>query len=254
MTGLCQGCARTLSDGYLCPRCTNALLDTLATLPHLLGELAVTAYRQDRVAAPSAGRGSGERPLPYKAKATRLLADVRSHLLASAERLGRRLYPIGDLPLCEELAKVVPRAAASNPYVGAVLAGLVADELAIREVIDLPRSFRYLGRCDRCGTELYAEREAATWVCPGQDCLVSYDVTARMADLIERSRDVIATTSTIATALTSLDFPVTEERIRKWASRGLIEACDRPGRARWYRVGDVIDQVVRHRRKQAADQ
>jgi hypothetical protein len=250
MSNVCTGCDRTLRDGYLCKVCTVALADTLAALPHLIGELMITAYRQDRVAV-TPGRGSGERPLPFKAKAARLLADVRVHLLSFMVINDARVLIQGDLRVCEALAAGVPHRASADPNVGRMFTVLSNDESRIREAIDLPKSFRYLGRCDHCGAELYADRSAEVWVCPGQDCEASYEVKARMADLIERSRDVVAPTSTIATALTSLEYPVTEELIRKWASRGLLTPRTSVGRTRWYRFGDVLDQLLKQRTREA---
>jgi hypothetical protein len=247
----CTGCDRTLTDGYLCWTCTALLGETLDWLPHLIGELLVTAYRQDRVAGPSAGRGSGERPLPFKAHATRMLADVRLHLLAFRAVNDARVLLGGDLALCESLLAGLPHRAKHDPEIGRMFAVLREDELRIRQIIDLPKSYRYLGRCDHCGTELYVDRAAEVWQCEGAGCEASYKIKDRMDELVERSRDVIASTSTIATALTSLEFPVTEELIRKWASRGLIASQPAAGRVRYYRLGDVLDQLLKQRLKVA---
>lgn len=241
----CQGCERALRDGYLCRTCVGRVDQTLAELPELIIELMTTAYRQDRIAF-ATGRGTGERPLPYRAKATQLLADVRRHLLGCTGPT-----PLTDAMLCKLIRTGLPYVALTDPDIGRVMV-LVEDEAAIREMIDLPKSYRYLGRCDHCGAELYADRTADVWVCQAPSCEASYDVRARMAELVERARDVVATVPTIATALTSLDMPVTEELIRKWRERGMLTPRSMVGRSARFRVGDVIDLVMRQRLRAAS--
>jgi hypothetical protein len=228
-------CGKRLKDAYLCRRCAAELKVKLRRLPNL----ELTTYRQDRIAAPGAGSsGKGNvRPLPWKLKA--------------ADLLGR----------CHENVTYLAGLDAEQVRLGSTAAAIV-DRVdrwigEISRTIDLPQTHVYLGRCDKCGVELYAERGGELCLCKTRNSPASDHVGERMDDLLRRSREVVASPSTIATALTSLDQPVTEEHIRKWKERGRLTPRKHDTRG-WpmYRVGDVLD-LLNHeaalaaRRKQA---
>lgn len=247
----CGGCERKLRDAYLCAACAAELGKLYDELPGLVEELITTVYRQDKVAAPAAGRGSGVRPLPFKFAASRLLDDLTRHIAAIARRhmvAAALIDPPGQPPihLCRDLAARLKHDRVSLPEVAETLSTLARDVAAIRVMIDLPASFRYLGRCEACGGEMYADRAAARHECATRDCPASYEVAARITDLIERSRSVVASGSTIVTALSALDHPVSEEQIHKWRQRGRLAVIEYvgPQRRPRYRVGDVIDLIA----------
>jgi hypothetical protein len=249
-TRQCGGCTRPVTDGYLCPACAAELAARLRGMPAMVEDLGTTLYRQDRVSdVLTNGRGTGTRPLPFHERASRLMRQVVGHVEVIADRHGVTARQGGqrvDLgALCRQLAAQARQAASTVPDVGLSLATLAEDGAAIAVIIDLPVTHRYLGQCDACGAALYADRAAASHDCPTPGCEVVYVVADRVADLLDRSRAVVAPASTIVTALTSLDQPVTEERVRQWRSRGLLTPARIVGRQAHFRVGDVIDLLAR---------
>lgn len=227
-TATCR-CGQPVRGAYLCRKCQTVLRDDLAALPGLVRDLEITAYRMDRVNDRSGGRGSGERPLPYRPRIIPILVRV--------ERLAARGLD------ARWIAHNNPGAAEQAVAISEVIA-------EARSVIDLPEMPRYLGACEDCGRGMYAERSADVFACR---CGRTYSVSRRVTELQKRSRDVVAPPSTIATALTSLDQPVTEERIRKWKERGRLtpRSHNGPRRQPWYRVGDVQDLLVADARRTA---
>lgn len=117
--------------------------------------------------------------------------------------------------------------------------------------IDRPPDRWYAGTCNHtpnndtpaCTGELYAKTGAHTVTCP--TCDATYDTAARRTWLREAVHDVLATTTEISRALTSLDTPVTVDSINGYARRGQLTAhgTDTHGHA-LYRVGDVITLVT----------
>lgn len=245
----CTGCHRPVKHGYLCGRCTGELRALYRRLPDLIADLAITAYRQDRLAVPGGGKvGKGHvRPLPFKPPAAELLRQVQRHLLDRADR--SKIAFAAPRRLCVLLGQSLAADVAHDALIGADFNRLADDAEAMQAMIDKPEVYRYLGQCDECGSGLYAPRDVAEHACPGTDCTRRYDVASRIADLIERSRDVVAPPATIATALTSLDWPVTEELIWKWRQRGLLTPRATVGRHTHYRLGDVLDLLERQRVK-----
>lgn len=227
-------CGRPVRDAYLCRSDTRNLRDGLRDLTALHRELIVTAYRLDRVALPGAGRGTGEKPLPW-----------RPHVTALIRRTARTLAAARNTT-ADRIAKDNPRAAEWLDTVR----GLCAEA---RVAVDLPQTHRYLGACDECGLAMYAPRAEDFYQCR---CGRTYNVDRRVDALRRRAADVVASAATIATALTSLDQPVTEERIQKWRQRGLLtpRSLNGPRRAAWYRVGDVqalLESEARRRARSA---
>jgi hypothetical protein len=255
-TRTCGGCDRPVADAYLCTGCTKELAARFAALPDLIEDLGTTAYRQDRVIVHTGSRGSG-RPLPYREIASRLMSDVARHMahiaarhkLPSAWRVGYGPLHVGLDGMCRQLAAQARRDAVTVPDVGLTLATLADDAAAIAAAIDLPVTHRYLGQCDACGAGLYADRAAVEHDCPTPGCGAVYAVAARIADLLERSRLVVAPVQTIVTALTSLDQPVSEDRIWQWQRRGKLVAAGYVGngerRRPLFRLGDVVDLLSR---------
>lgn len=210
-------CPHKPRDAYLCRGCTARLRKGLADLAELHRELLLTAYRLDRIAPPGGGRGNGDKPLPWRPNVTPLVREVE--------------WAMRALPPAEDIAKHRGDALAVLNHVMALCA-------EARTAVDLPQTHRYLGACDTCSRALYADRTRDVHQCK---CGHTYNVDRRVEALRRRSADVVASPATIATALTSLDQPVTEERIRKWKERGRLtpRSLNGPRRQPWYRVGDV---------------
>lgn len=72
-----------------------------------------------------------------------------------------------------------------------------------------------------CGTSLHASMTTVEIQCP--TCRQTYAVAEHRQWLLDALEGVLATATEIATALTSLEMPVTPARIRQWKHRGRIE-------------------------------
>jgi hypothetical protein len=92
--------------------------------------------------------------------------------------------------------------------------------------------------------------------CPIEPDAHQFDVKVRRDWLLAEARDQLATASTIAGALTTLDMPVTKQQISSWK-------CDRWGRSRLaaypsitghalFKVGDVMDLVAQSAARMAS--
>jgi len=271
-------------DATLCRQCVTELDAALAAIPGVVDDLLDLLTRQtatsDRV-----GGGSRERPLPFDQAASRLLQRLHRTLAGWVTEV-RILTPAAG-PTCQRCAHSScdrirfaqpvdnhPVAMASwlrdrldrlATYPHALeLTGDLADVIeAARTAVDLPYRL-YLGPCEtpRCVERdqlLYAtDVDATAVVCRG--CGRSYDVVEVKAALLARLPNRLASATEISRALTSLDEPVTPERIRKWAERGrLVPHGLDPDRHPTYRIGDVQELLVeaervRQARSDRADQ
>lgn len=274
------------SDAFICKVCTATLARQLRELPERIAEVEDTAYRLDRVASDgerSGGKGK-VRPLPYRPEVGPLLDRARNSVttwtrdvlesrgLRSTDRMpvvlgppcgsncehpscrairsaGRFIVPSSTAGMCDWLARRTD-SIRLGPQAGAIatsVARLTGDLLA---VTDLPPSPIYLGPCDSCQRPMYVARGERVHLCTTRACDHTYNVERRIAHLLKESRNVVATASTIATALTSLDAPVTEDRIAKWRERGRLAVIKTDPRGRpMHRVGDVLDLCNAEQRK-----
>lgn len=123
----------------------------------------------------------------------------------------------------------------------------------VREIIDAPDDQEYVGVCGAelpdeatCWRPLYCEPKAVKVECVDRGslrgCGAVWKVADRRARLLEVAEDHLDTAANIATALTSLDNPVSPERIRQWKKRGRL--IERPKGSKLYRVGDVLDLLA----------
>jgi hypothetical protein len=114
-------------------------------------------------------------------------------------------------------------------------------------VVDRPIGRLYVGPCGdegdegRCGADLYASPLKPEVKC--RECGATHEVEKRRQVLRDEVRMLLGTATEIARLLPwILDAPVKEATIRKWASRGKLEAFVMAGAKRpAYRIGDVID-------------
>ncbi|MDQ1738091.1 MAG: hypothetical protein QOH56_4342 [Pseudonocardiales bacterium] len=287
-------CGRPLGDEFLCKDCTDQLRRTLTDLPGRLAEVEDTACRQDTIVSQGDGGSSTKgkvRPLAYRPEVFALLHEARNvittwvrdtadhrgirlddrHPILLGARCGDRecdhdtcrwirrrgqlVVPSSTAALCGWLARHVDaiRLSPQASACAAAFAGLYAELL---EVTDLPPIPIYLGPCDDCRRAMYVARGEEWHSCSTRGCKQIYHVDGRVDQLIRDSRNVVASPATIATALTSLDQPMTEERIRKWKERGWLPPTKHDTRGRpMYRVGDVLDLIEREdamARKRAA--
>lgn len=249
-------CGRPLGDEFLCRDCASKLTAILDGMPGRIAEVEDTAYRLDHVTAPSGGSSTkGKvRPLPYRLEVGELLDKARNMLTTWArdvlEHRGIRdqRVPVGTAALCAWLSKAVPSIVLS-PQAADMLADVARLDSELLTAIDLPPIPIYLGPCDECAQPMYARRGDREHQCRTCD-REPYDVAAQVEFLLARSRLVVASPATIATALTSLDQPVTEELIWKWKQRGRLVPIKSDTRNRpLYRVGDVLDLLDPEQRK-----
>jgi len=281
-------------DATLCRQCVRDLDQALTDVPGVVDDLLTLLTRQtatsDRV-----GGGSGERPLPFDQAASKLLHQLHRSLAGWITEVRILTPSVGPTcqrcrhSSCDRIRFALP--VANNPT---AMAGWLRDRLdrlaqyphalelaadlqevidAARDAVDLPYRL-YLGPCQTAGcverdprgrerpTSLYAtDTDAATVVCRG--CEMSYDVAELKASLRETASDRLASATEISRALTSLDEPVTPERIWKWAERGRLVARGLdPDKHPTYRIGDVQDllaeadrvkQAKAERRRQQAE-
>lgn len=107
------------------------------------------------------------------------------------------------------------------------------------------RPLRVATRIGRCGTDLYAHEGDDSVKC--STCGQTYQLDQRRRDLVDMLPDVIAPTTAIANALTTLQQSVTSSMIRQMAHRGEIASRGTDPtdpRGRLYRVGDVLDVLA----------
>jgi hypothetical protein len=257
MTADCTVCGARVAGTFICARCATDLRHVYSVLPTMLEQLGVTAYRQDRLVRPGGSGAPGKghaKPLPFKLAAVNLLDRTMRHLVTRAQASGVDDVTADPADICAVLIAVLPADARFDPMIGNDLIRLNTDVTEIGAMIDLPVVQRYLGTC-ACGHHMYADRAVSQYVCEGDGCELTYDVDLRVAWLVELSRESVATPSVIATALTSLDLPVTEQALSRWRARGKLTSQRPDGERPLYLVGDVIDlvratMVRRHEKEQ----
>lgn len=230
----------TPEASWLCTSCVNGAWNALAAVPELVEELETTRTRQARTEpAGSAGIG-GEGALPWHEGAARALGD-----------LGATLGILGAAVGYRGPSELVALSRAVMPHVDTLAAGSVYLELhrviwltgRAQRVIDRPPERIYAGPCGLCGADLYALGGVTEVTC--QVCGTAEDVARRRAFLLSKVDDQLATATETARALTSLDLPVTPERLRQWKHRGrLVTRGHGPTGHPLYRVGDVIELLV----------
>lgn len=244
MTETCRvaRCDRPVGDAFMCQTCADSLRRDLAAVPSLAVELETTRARQVRFGDPVGARLAGAQGLPYDPRATEAIYVLRSALVGwvrmIAEESGTK-----ELPL-DTLAGLANWLRLKTEWLRHHEAGCEAvDEIGAAvqfasRIVDRPAERWYAGPCDNCQTDLYARSGVLIVTC---ECGDSYDVTERREWLLDSVADVLATATEISRALTSLDTPITAERIRQWRQRGQIlpHATTTDGHP-LYRIGDVL--------------
>jgi hypothetical protein len=247
-------CGQPSGDGsFLCGSCVTGAWNTLATVPGLVAELETTITRQARMAAHATG-GTTDAALPWNEAASRAHHRLRVALgslveactrdgIGSTEPTHREPVPARvDLGYLASwlMVRVDPLAASPNARALWDVSGVVRSCL---RVIDRPPELIYAGPCRVCGSDLYAAPGAALVTC--RDCGTPEDVEERRGFLLGRVHDQLATATEAARALTSLDMPITSDRIRQWRHRDRLVARghNRAGHP-LYRVGDVVDLLL----------
>lgn len=244
----------TPENAYLCNTCFNNLWIALGDVPALVTELDVSLSKQRRWEYDTGSSSrSSEEALPFNLAAARSLRELRDQLQQLARRCVAADVPSKDYryrhpgSTCKELSTWLMwriDGIAGQPWAPDALTLVKAVQHAVH-VIDRPPERTFAGPCDQCGHDLYARKGKPTVHC--HDCGLEYNLADRREWLLKQVDDQLATASEIARALTSMELPITAERIRQWKHRDRIEvkAHDRLDRP-LYRVGDVVDLLVEH--------
>ncbi|MET8987746.1 hypothetical protein ABZW49_20055 [Nonomuraea wenchangensis] len=245
----CDLCTAPVHDmGRVCDRCTTPLITDLRDIPSLDTELDVTAYRQARITAGNAGGGrSTEKPLPLNltaddaGRALKAVLALWCDLVAEQRGVGK---PLDGLPsmsrwLLEHITWIRHFPAGAEAVTQ--IRSAVAD---VRRIIDRPRVKVYTGQCDECGSALYASENAPYAACPV--CVTPdgdrtwYSVQERRDAMLAAMQVMMMPPAEAAHALSILVRPIPAATIRKWASRGKLQAADVDDRGHsLYRLADI---------------
>jgi len=248
----------TPESSFLCSDCLDDLARTLRDLPELVDELDVSLTKQRRF-TDAAGSRSTTSPLPYDMGASNALHELRNELVGMvrvcidnrvASTDYREAHP-GDS--CASMAAWLlwrVDGMAALPF-AADLLHVVSIASRCELVIDRPAERTFAGPCDQCGRDLYAQHGKTSVTCKA--CGLQYDLAARREWLLHAVDDQLASATEIARALTSLEMPVTTDRIWQWKHRERIEqrGTSKTG-APLYRVGDVVTLLIAHAEKRGA--
>lgn len=240
----------TGDNAYLCSTCRTDVHTALSNTPALITDLTLTMTKQRRFGDPNLGSRSADHGLPYNMAAANLLREYSNELLALvrsclvANLHGSTMARQPDSNASSMALWLLPRLGGmvGQPWAADTMR-LVTLSSRAEHVIDAPADKVFAGPCDQCGNDLYARAGKQRVTC--HDCELSYDLAARRAWLLRLVDDRLATATECARALTSLEMPVTAERIRQWKHRDRLAASshDRLGRP-LYRVGDVVTLLV----------
>jgi hypothetical protein len=252
-------CGNPQLNGYLCRRCAETLLRDLSALPWLLKDLRVTISRQDRIGDTS-GPSGAETPLPLRLDPVEVKRDLHATLAAWAQHIAGKFDGLPPGVIWTEIRL----AAWLIGHFGAILtdvsAGQLADEIgyarmSVQRCIDQPPEKVFVGPCDDCGRDLYANPRKAEVECRNPDCLRVYDITKRQDWLLSLAEDQLMTATALTRAIVGLlAVPLTASMVRNWANRGKLTPHpplpDRP-RDPVYRVGDVLNLLPEMAEEQA---
>jgi hypothetical protein len=248
---LCTCGRPTPESAYLCASCKDDLWRALGDVPALVTELEVTLARQRRFETQSDGSRSTTETLPYDVAASNALHELRNELVGQvricfdADVSSRDYRERTPGESCASMATWLMwriDGIATLPYAADMLR-LVRIVRHCEHVIDRPPDRTFAGPCDQCGRDLYAKKGESSVKC--HDCGIEYDLPSRREWLLRVVDDQLATATEIARALTSLDLPVTPERIRQWTHRERLDVKghNKLGHA-LLRVGDVVTLLV----------
>lgn len=251
-------CGKPTGDStYLCTDCKADVRNALGNTTELVEDLTLTMSKQRRFGSPIGGSRSAEQPLPFNLVAGNVLRDLHHELLAVVHSCQRSHVPSYGYPhqpggTSSSMARWLLwrlDGMAAQPWAADTLRLVQVSARGVG-VIDSPATRTFAGPCDDCGHDLYARAGKQHVTC--HNCGLTYDLAARRRWLLGMVHDRLATATEVARALTSLELPVTAERIRQWKHRGRLaplahDPLDRP----LYRVGDVVDLLVQQAERSA---
>lgn len=239
----CKAQCGTDTDMYLCAGCASTLRSDLGAVEWLLSELNVTYSRQHRFGAlvGSLAR-SAESPVPYHQRASDTALALRSELVTWFRLMRGDKRAVGDEEGMAHWLGHHITMIRSHPSAGELAIGINQVVGTAHSVIDRPADTWYAGPCE-CGEDLNARSKQGSVSC--SSCGQVYDIEARRSELLRAIEDQLVTTSELCRALTMLGRELSNEQVRKWASRGKLTQRpphpNDPKRRPRYRIGDVVD-------------
>lgn len=229
-------CTAPAATGYLCTRHLKQLRTEILATPATLRDLDDTITNQT---AQGAGGGGGDKNV-FNEHASYCADDLR-HLLRSAahdaDPQARHRY--GETP-AELAARAVGNIQSLARHLGihTTARDLTETLRAAHNVMDSAPEKRVIGECT-CGVPLRTSRTDGDTTC--QHCNSVWDVAGTIEDREARARNVEGTPTEVAAYFTQvLGAKLTAAQIREWASRGLVNAVGERGRAKLYRMGEVM--------------
>lgn len=253
----CPTCGKPIADtGYLCHECSRELKSVLLRIGMLHRHLDITITRRDRIGEP--GRSTAEAPLPFNWRASHAKASIDNMLTTWARHVeAERDQPVHVHGTWEPPVECALWLAVNVPWMRhRPEVTQVYDEARdalnlLRRTIDRPPARRYVGPCDTCHADMYADPWVSETSCP-KGCAGTYAITDRVEWLLEQADDQLAHAGLLARAITDLGEPIKSDRIRQWAARGRLvsRGTDPSGRA-LYSVRDVRGLLHDDQRREA---
>lgn len=264
----CGSCYKMTEVGFICPACTQTLLDALANVPEMLTQLQVAVTRQSRFSAMNSGPASGETPVTFNAAASRVSAQYVSTILEWQAKLADQMNPprgphhtrppyriVEPVRFVSPIAAAVwcwntitDRGVASWVSAGKMVAALVKAEADASEAVDRPLPREYLGDCTLldednapCDGRVYATSGEVYGVC--DTCKGHCDAEEQRLKLLVWLDERVLTAAEIARTSTYLGLTINREQVRKrinqWHHRKRLTAVTHVDTAA--ELGEEID-------------
>lgn len=265
-------CGVWTQDGLLCSRCTSRLRHALRKLPEAYPDLDVTLSRQSKTGEP--GKRGRETPVVFDQVASLTKTDVLHTLIVwigdLAERMGedldqRDLICHGHTCVtvitwkpgrtvrdwCEWIIHRMAQIR-SHPDAAKIYDELIYTLRIALRAVDRPADVEFAGRCDLCGSDIYARpgtelagEEVACRKCVevvGPDGYVPYyDVADRRSWMRAQYRESLAPAAEIILVSPSMfGVEINPNTFRSWVNRGLLAASGNGPAGPLYSVDRVV--------------
>lgn len=238
-------CAAPSTTGDFCTAHLKQLRRELLSAPGTLRDLDDTITNQT---AQGAGVGGGERNV-FNEHASYCADDIRHLLRSAAHDADPEMRHRFDETPAEHVARAVGnlQALARRPGAHTIAQDLTEALKAAHDVMNPAPEKRVIGTCT-CGVPLRTSRADGDTMC--QYCGSVWDVAGTIEDRETRARNVEGTPAEVAAYFTQvLGAKLTAAQVREWASRGLVHSVGERGRAKLYRMGEVMTAWEVMRRK-----
>lgn len=265
----CGVCGAPTGDSERLCRAHSADLaaDLSAVEDYLAAELDVTRTRQSRTVADRHGGRSAERPLPWNEHASVVASYLNTTLNAWAldvSRIGEdERDPLAGHDYTDTVAVAgwLRRNLSTlrrHPDAGQAHEDLVHAVARARRAIDRPAEKVFAGPCNAeidgqvCNEDLYGRPGQPVVAC--RSCGARHDMVKRREWMLAVVEDEVAYSGLLAGLVTSLGVPVGSSTIRRYAATGRIKVISVDAKRRpLYRIGDVLDVLLRRHATTTAD-